>query len=44
MFSATTAMKYLKYFREQMFLATKDEAGVHLDQEENDFMLDNAYG
>ncbi|GJW37792.1 integrase, catalytic region, zinc finger, CCHC-type containing protein [Tanacetum coccineum] len=34
----------LKYFREQMFLATKDEAGVHLDQEENDFMLDNAYG
>ncbi|GJV41062.1 hypothetical protein Tco_1419502 [Tanacetum coccineum] len=25
-------------------LATKDEAGVHLDEEENDFMLDNAYG
>ncbi|GJU68971.1 retrovirus-related pol polyprotein from transposon TNT 1-94 [Tanacetum coccineum] len=33
-----------KYFREQMLLATKDEAGVHLDEEENDFMLDNAYG
>ncbi|GKB14398.1 integrase, catalytic region, zinc finger, CCHC-type containing protein [Tanacetum coccineum] len=33
-----------KYFREQMLLATKDEAGVHLDEDENDFMLDNAYG
>ncbi|GKC84839.1 integrase, catalytic region, zinc finger, CCHC-type containing protein [Tanacetum coccineum] len=33
-----------KYFKEQMLLATKDEAGVHLDKEENDFMLDNAYG
>ncbi|GJS29803.1 hypothetical protein Tco_0490423 [Tanacetum coccineum] len=33
-----------KYFREQMLLATKDEARVHLDEEENDFMLDNAYG
>ncbi|GJZ31951.1 retrovirus-related pol polyprotein from transposon TNT 1-94 [Tanacetum coccineum] len=33
-----------KYFREQMLLATKYEAGVHLDEEENDFMLDNAYG
>ncbi|GJZ93519.1 retrovirus-related pol polyprotein from transposon TNT 1-94 [Tanacetum coccineum] len=32
-----------KYFREQMLLATKDEAGVHLDEEENDFMLVNAY-
>ncbi|GKC27441.1 hypothetical protein Tco_1034735 [Tanacetum coccineum] len=31
------------YFREQMLLATKDEAGVHLDEKENDFMLDNAY-
>ncbi|GJW48951.1 hypothetical protein Tco_0080597 [Tanacetum coccineum] len=30
--------------REQMLLATKDEAGVHLDEEENDFMHDNAYG
>nr|GEY23600.1 hypothetical protein [Tanacetum cinerariifolium] len=29
---------------EQMLLATKDEAGVHLVEEENDFMLDNAYG
>ncbi|GKD65279.1 hypothetical protein Tco_1307387, partial [Tanacetum coccineum] len=33
-----------KYFREQMLLATKDEVGVHLDEEENDFMLDNVYG
>ncbi|GJX83162.1 integrase, catalytic region, zinc finger, CCHC-type containing protein [Tanacetum coccineum] len=33
-----------KYFREQMLLALKDEAGAHLDDEENDFMLDNAYG
>ncbi|GJR33255.1 hypothetical protein Tco_1109487 [Tanacetum coccineum] len=33
-----------KYFREHMLLATKDEAGVHLDDEENDFMLINAYG
>ncbi|GJT42231.1 integrase, catalytic region, zinc finger, CCHC-type containing protein [Tanacetum coccineum] len=33
-----------KYFREQMLLATKDEAGVHLDEEENDFVLNNAYG
>ncbi|GJW20872.1 hypothetical protein Tco_0031494 [Tanacetum coccineum] len=32
-----------KYFREQMLLATKDEARVHLDEEENDFMLDNSY-
>ncbi|GKC23779.1 retrovirus-related pol polyprotein from transposon TNT 1-94 [Tanacetum coccineum] len=31
-------------FKEQMLLVTKDEAGVHLDEEENDFMLDNAYG
>ncbi|GJZ27692.1 hypothetical protein Tco_0572339 [Tanacetum coccineum] len=33
-----------KYFREQIPLATKDEAGVNLDKEENDFMLMNAYG
>nr|GEV27913.1 hypothetical protein [Tanacetum cinerariifolium] len=33
-----------KYFREQMLLATKCEAEVHLDEEENDFMLVNAYG
>ncbi|GKC73106.1 hypothetical protein Tco_1118989 [Tanacetum coccineum] len=26
-----------------MLLATKDEAGVHPNEEENDFMLDNAY-
>ncbi|GJZ18875.1 putative ribonuclease H-like domain-containing protein [Tanacetum coccineum] len=32
-----------KYFREQMLLAMKDEAGSHLSNEENDFMLDNAY-
>ncbi|GJV41212.1 hypothetical protein Tco_1419652, partial [Tanacetum coccineum] len=29
---------------EQMLLALKDEVGAHLDDEENDFMLDNAYG
>ncbi|GJU66989.1 hypothetical protein Tco_1253248 [Tanacetum coccineum] len=34
----------VKYFGEQMLLATKDEVGVHLDEEENDFMLDNVYG
>ncbi|GKA28862.1 UBN2 domain-containing protein [Tanacetum coccineum] len=33
-----------KYFREQMLLAMKDEVGSHLSNEENDFMLDNAYG
>ncbi|GJZ63413.1 retrovirus-related pol polyprotein from transposon TNT 1-94 [Tanacetum coccineum] len=33
-----------KYFREQMLLAMKDEAGSHLSNKENDFMLDNAYG
>nr|GFA50177.1 hypothetical protein [Tanacetum cinerariifolium] len=33
-----------KYFREQMLLAVKDEAGSHLSNEENDFMLDSAYG
>ncbi|GJR21414.1 integrase, catalytic region, zinc finger, CCHC-type containing protein [Tanacetum coccineum] len=33
-----------KYLREQMLLATKNEAGVHLDEEGNYFMLDNAYG
>ncbi|GJU24308.1 hypothetical protein Tco_1162929 [Tanacetum coccineum] len=33
-----------KYFKEQMLLATKDEAKVHLDEEKNDCMLDNAYG
>nr|GFA83213.1 hypothetical protein [Tanacetum cinerariifolium] len=29
---------------EHMLLETKNEAGVHLDEEENDFMLDNVYG
>ncbi|GJR37822.1 hypothetical protein Tco_1213506 [Tanacetum coccineum] len=33
-----------KYFREQMLLAMKDEAGSNLTNEENDFMLDNSYG
>nr|GEX80825.1 integrase, catalytic region, zinc finger, CCHC-type, peptidase aspartic, catalytic [Tanacetum cinerariifolium] len=33
-----------KYFREQMLLAIKDEAESNLSNEENDFMLDNAYG
>ncbi|GJX33424.1 hypothetical protein Tco_0243279 [Tanacetum coccineum] len=33
-----------KYFREQMLLAMKDEAGSHLSNKENDFMLDNTYG
>nr|GEZ41851.1 transcription factor bHLH113 isoform X1 [Tanacetum cinerariifolium] len=33
-----------KYFREQMLLAMKDEAGSNLKDEENDFRLDNSYG
>ncbi|GJX65288.1 retrovirus-related pol polyprotein from transposon TNT 1-94 [Tanacetum coccineum] len=33
-----------KYFREQMLLAVKDKAGSNLNNEENDFMLDNSYG
>ncbi|GKC68784.1 retrovirus-related pol polyprotein from transposon TNT 1-94 [Tanacetum coccineum] len=33
-----------KYFREQMLLAMKDEAGSNLSNEENDFMLDTSYG
>ncbi|GJX26650.1 retrovirus-related pol polyprotein from transposon TNT 1-94 [Tanacetum coccineum] len=33
-----------KYFREQMLLAMKDEAGSNLSNEENDFMLDTLYG
>ncbi|GJS18416.1 hypothetical protein Tco_0412888 [Tanacetum coccineum] len=33
-----------KYFREQMMLVMKNEAGGTLNEEENDFMLDNAYG
>ncbi|GKE02099.1 hypothetical protein Tco_1390082, partial [Tanacetum coccineum] len=32
-----------KYFREQMLLAMKDEVGGNLNEEENDFMLDNHY-
>ncbi|GKB87367.1 hypothetical protein Tco_0959639 [Tanacetum coccineum] len=33
-----------KYFKEQMLLAMKDEAGSNLNNEENDFMLDTSYG
>ncbi|GJU49933.1 retrovirus-related pol polyprotein from transposon TNT 1-94 [Tanacetum coccineum] len=33
-----------KYFREQLLLAMKDEAGRNLKDEENDFILDNFYG
>nr|GEV05263.1 retrovirus-related Pol polyprotein from transposon TNT 1-94 [Tanacetum cinerariifolium] len=33
-----------KYFKEQMLLAIKDEAGSNLKDKENDFMLDNSYG
>nr|GEY62587.1 hypothetical protein [Tanacetum cinerariifolium] len=33
-----------KYFKEQMLLAMKDEAGSNLNNEDNDFMLDNSYG
>ncbi|GJU06457.1 retrovirus-related pol polyprotein from transposon TNT 1-94 [Tanacetum coccineum] len=33
-----------KYFREQMLLAMKDEAGSNLKDEENDFMFNNSYG
>ncbi|GKF13435.1 hypothetical protein Tco_0054897, partial [Tanacetum coccineum] len=33
-----------KYFREQMLLEMKDEVGGNLNEEENDFMLDNHYG
>ncbi|GKG28680.1 retrovirus-related pol polyprotein from transposon TNT 1-94, partial [Tanacetum coccineum] len=33
-----------KYYREQMLLAMKDEAGSNLNYEENDFMLDNSFG
>ncbi|GKB27416.1 hypothetical protein Tco_0866817 [Tanacetum coccineum] len=33
-----------KYFKEQMLLAMKDEAGGTLNEEENNSMLDNAYG
>nr|GEV18973.1 retrovirus-related Pol polyprotein from transposon TNT 1-94 [Tanacetum cinerariifolium] len=32
-----------KYFREQMLLAMKDEAGSNVSNKENDFMLDNSY-
>ncbi|GKB72022.1 retrovirus-related pol polyprotein from transposon TNT 1-94 [Tanacetum coccineum] len=33
-----------KYFREQMLLAMKDEAGTNLSNGKNDFMLDTSYG
>ncbi|GJY24948.1 retrovirus-related pol polyprotein from transposon TNT 1-94 [Tanacetum coccineum] len=32
-----------KYFKEQMLLAMKDEAESNLNDEENDFMLDNSF-
>ncbi|GKE32538.1 hypothetical protein Tco_1451860 [Tanacetum coccineum] len=32
-----------RYFNEQMLLAMKNEAGGNLNEEENDFMLDNHY-
>ncbi|GJU48418.1 integrase, catalytic region, zinc finger, CCHC-type containing protein [Tanacetum coccineum] len=37
-------VRYVKYFRKQMLLAMKDEVGGNLNEEENDFMLDNHYG
>ncbi|GJW52087.1 integrase, catalytic region, zinc finger, CCHC-type containing protein, partial [Tanacetum coccineum] len=33
-----------KYFREQMLLAMKNEAGSNLSNRENDFMIDTSYG
>nr|GEW39157.1 integrase, catalytic region, zinc finger, CCHC-type, peptidase aspartic, catalytic [Tanacetum cinerariifolium] len=33
-----------KYFREQMLLAIKDEAGSNLSNEEKDLMIDTSYG
>ncbi|GJV96369.1 hypothetical protein Tco_1547946 [Tanacetum coccineum] len=33
-----------KYFREQMLLAMKDQAGNNLSHKENGFMLDTSYG
>nr|GEZ02031.1 hypothetical protein [Tanacetum cinerariifolium] len=32
-----------KYFKEQILLAIKDEAGSNLNNEENDFMLDTSF-
>ncbi|GJY01176.1 hypothetical protein Tco_0359328 [Tanacetum coccineum] len=32
-----------KYFKKEKFIGTKDEAGGNLNDEENDFMLDNAH-
>ncbi|GJR82145.1 putative ribonuclease H-like domain-containing protein [Tanacetum coccineum] len=32
-----------KYFKEQIFLAMKDEAGSNLNNKENDFMVDTSY-
>ncbi|GJY62129.1 hypothetical protein Tco_0462786 [Tanacetum coccineum] len=34
----------VKYFREHMLPTMKDEVGGNLNEEENDFMLDNHYG
>nr|GEX10298.1 retrovirus-related Pol polyprotein from transposon TNT 1-94 [Tanacetum cinerariifolium] len=33
-----------RYFTEQILLVMTDEAGGNLNEEQNDFMLDNAYG
>nr|GEW11385.1 hypothetical protein [Tanacetum cinerariifolium] len=37
-------LHYKAIVMEQMLLAMKDEARGTLNEEENDFMLDNAYG
>nr|GEX42085.1 hypothetical protein [Tanacetum cinerariifolium] len=42
--NAETRVRKAKYFREQMLLAMKDEAGSNLKDEENDLVLDNYYG
>nr|GEX06343.1 hypothetical protein [Tanacetum cinerariifolium] len=34
----------VKYFREKILLAMKDEAGSNLNNEESDFMLDTSFG
>nr|GEX55632.1 putative RNA-directed DNA polymerase [Tanacetum cinerariifolium] len=42
--NAETKVRDAKYFREQMLLAMKYEAGSNLSNEENDFMLYTSYG
>nr|GEX68941.1 ribonuclease H-like domain-containing protein [Tanacetum cinerariifolium] len=41
--SSKPKVRDAKYFREQMLLAMKDESGSNLNDEENDFLLDNSY-